>query len=98
MSDEFDLNAIVLIGAAFVVGYLVVGAIMSRGKRGRRRAAPKAPAHKDTASDPLSTAAERESQMQHERDAEYQRVQDAAQKMRDQAAARAQEEQRRRGG
>lgn len=96
MGDEFDLNSIVLIGAAFVVGYLVVGALMSRGRRGRGRVAPRKTEAKDKEADPLSAAAVRETQAQHDRDAEYLRVQEAAQRLREQASARAEEEQRRR--
>jgi len=95
MSEEFDLNAIVLIGAAFIVGYLVVGALMSRGKRGRRGSARREPGNNP---DPLASAAEREARARQERDAEDQRVHEAAQRLREQAAARAREEERRRRG
>jgi FtsZ-interacting cell division protein ZipA len=98
MSDEFDLNAIVLIGAAFIVGYLVVGALMSRGKRGRTSAARRETGNNSTTADPLASAAERETRARQERDAENQRIQEAAQRLREQAAERAREEERRRGG
>ena len=96
MSDEFDLNGIVLIGAAFIVGYWVVGVIIARLKPKRRDTAPRESTPRQTGEQTRDTAAEREARANLDRDAESRRVLEAAQRMRDQAAVRAQEEQRRR--
>jgi hypothetical protein len=101
MSDEFDLNGIVLIGAAFIVGYWVVGVIIARFKPKRRDNAPREspprePQPHASGASSLDTAGEREARANLDRDAESRRVLEAAQRLREQAAVRAQEEQRRR--
>jgi hypothetical protein len=101
MSDEFDLNGIVLIGAAFIVGYWVVGVIIARFKPKHRDNAPREASPRETqphasSTHTLDSAGEREARANFDRDEESRRVLDAAQRLREQAAARAQEEQRRR--